>query len=127
MVTPLCNVFGMDLEFALTAMKLGICNTLATSYDVTNDDLTLTCCIAYSANNRATRRLIATHFHLTSEGFPSLVSLGTNRGVMLQISSFYFCYRFIFVIDLSLLLLFHFCYLCYLSMIWILFYCCYLL
>ena len=43
--------------------------------------------------------------------FPSLVSLNANRGVMLQISLFYVCYqRSIFVIDLSLLLLFHFYY-----------------
>ena len=68
---------------------------------MTNNDLTLTCCIAYDANNQATRHLIATCSHLTSEGFPSLVSLGTNRGVMLQISSFYICYRLIIVIIVS--------------------------
>ena len=62
MVIPLHNVFGTDLEFALTVMKLDICDTIAIFYDMTNNDLTLICCIAYSANNQATHRLTAIHF-----------------------------------------------------------------
>ena len=94
---------------------------------VTNNDSTLTCCIAYSANNRAICHLIATHFCLTNECFPSLVSLGTNRGVMLRISSFYFCYRLIIVIVVPFLLSLLSLYVFYLFMIQISFYYCYLL
>ena len=115
MVIPQLSVFCMAQEFALTARKLDTCNILAISYDVTDNDLTLICCIVYDVNNRAICRLIATHYHLTSKVFPSLVSLGTSRGVMLQflhsmfvitlsLLLFYVCYCFIFAIDVSLVI-----------------------
>ena len=105
MVTLPFNVSGMVLRFVLTAKKLGIPYTIAPSCVVTNSDSTL-----------------------TSRRFSSLVSLRANRGVMLQISPFYVCYHWtIFVINLLLLLLFHFCYHCYLIMIRTSFYYCYLL
>ena len=44
-VIPQLSVSGMALVFVPTAKKLDIPYTIATSYDVTNNDSTLICCI----------------------------------------------------------------------------------
>ena len=83
MVTRLLSVFGMALAFVLTAKKLGIPYTIATSCIMTNSNSTLICCIVQRVNNQDIPRLIAALYHLTSNEFSSLVSLRANRGVML--------------------------------------------
>ena len=128
MVTHLFNVFGMALAFALTAKKWGIQYIIAAFYVETNSVSALTCCTAWRVNDQAIPRIPVALYHLTSRCISSLESLEANRGVMLQNSLFYVCYRrTILVIELSLLSIVFFLLLLLSFMIRISFYFCYLL